>query len=160
MQAEVNKWMKRDCRKLRTLPGLMQLLQAEARPEADQPEVIPGIITTITLIGVLFRGWEEGRGREGDRIALYAHAQKEFTRLTCLDGCMHSSACQHSSIACMCLPGAWRFLFAQAVPSVHVFAEHCQQLLLRRLLQVLRSLLFFPTIAGISIFQPCAGYNE
>lgn len=45
MQAELSKWSQRDCQKLRTLPGLMQLLQAEALQEADQPEV--GNITVV-----------------------------------------------------------------------------------------------------------------
>ncbi|DBB09876.1 TPA: hypothetical protein ACH3X3_001489 [Trebouxia sp. C0006] len=38
MQAELDKWGKLDVQKKRTLPGLMELLQADERPEADQPE--------------------------------------------------------------------------------------------------------------------------
>lgn len=49
LQAEVAKWKKRDSQKLRNLPGLMQLLQAKERPEADQPEVMPGSMTLIDL---------------------------------------------------------------------------------------------------------------
>jgi hypothetical protein len=39
LQAELDKWGKLDVQKKRTLPGLMELLQADERPEADQPEV-------------------------------------------------------------------------------------------------------------------------
>lgn len=65
MQAEVAKWSKRDCQKLRNLPGLMQLLQAEALPEADQPEVIAGNITIgnsnflFLRLGFVRWGWGE-----------------------------------------------------------------------------------------------------
>ncbi|KAL0020479.1 hypothetical protein WJX77_009137 [Trebouxia sp. C0004] len=38
MQAELEKWSKLDVQKQRTLPGMMALLQADERPEADQPE--------------------------------------------------------------------------------------------------------------------------
>ena len=41
-QAELDKWIALDDRKQRTLPGLMALLQADERPEADQPEVLKG----------------------------------------------------------------------------------------------------------------------
>jgi len=39
LQAELEKWSKLDVQKQRTLPGMMALLQAGERPEADQPEV-------------------------------------------------------------------------------------------------------------------------
>jgi len=39
LQAELDKWGKLDVQKKRTLPGLMELLQADERPEAEQPEV-------------------------------------------------------------------------------------------------------------------------
>lgn len=39
MQAELAQWDKLDSQKLRTLTGMLQLLQADTRPEADQPEV-------------------------------------------------------------------------------------------------------------------------
>jgi len=35
----LEKWSKLDVQKQRTLPGMMALLQADERPEADQPEV-------------------------------------------------------------------------------------------------------------------------
>lgn len=39
VQAELDRWSKQDSQKLRTLTGMLQLLQAETRPEAEQPEV-------------------------------------------------------------------------------------------------------------------------
>ncbi|KAL3157879.1 hypothetical protein ABBQ32_012289 [Trebouxia sp. C0010 RCD-2024] len=38
LQAELAQWDKLDSQKLRTLTGMLQLLQADTRPEADQPE--------------------------------------------------------------------------------------------------------------------------
>ena len=59
VQAEVTKWAKLDNHKLRTLPGLMQLLQADERPEADQPEVTASTITLTNLNALLGDGGHE-----------------------------------------------------------------------------------------------------
>ena len=65
MQAEVAKWKLQDTQKLRTLCGLMQLLQAKERPEADQPEVTAGNVA-LTEVSVLSLLWgKSGGGRRG-----------------------------------------------------------------------------------------------
>lgn len=60
VQPEVAKWSKLDSKELRTLPGLMQLLQAEERPEADQPEVTAGDITPAEMSSVSLSGRAKG----------------------------------------------------------------------------------------------------
>ena len=41
VQEDIHKWHRLDTQKQRSLPGMMALLQADERPEADQPEVTP-----------------------------------------------------------------------------------------------------------------------
>lgn len=145
LQAEVAKWKRRDSQKLRNLPGLMQLLQAKERPEADQPEVIAWQHDSCQL-GMLCVLGAGVCGAKGIQMSMAKWTHAPFCNV-------HFYTAWLCWLAA-CSPPNSHLSESVAVLVFRMIAEHCHQFVLHCLLQSLATLqCLLPAYLLVDVYQ-------